>query len=228
MTFNLDMGIEMSALLPHSIQRVAPFIPCGLVALWLCMFAGCQAAGISTSMSSVSTDRQKPMLNKPIIATEPPRVSPFESDLPLGIGAQVDIFISQASDSALNMYDVIQPYRRGRIFNQQPYAMEYSILPRKGELFNHSSQLSDVSIRSDYDFRIGMSRKFERFSDFFTFDFLMAKGRFSPTASNQQYTEPKKDITILEERSLTLPAPTADLPMLLDVSIDIFSADEHP
>jgi hypothetical protein len=179
-------------------------------------------------MTSVHTDRQKPTLNKPIHRAEMSRVIPFESDLPLGIGAQLDIFVSQASDSAMNMYDVIRPYRRGRIFNQQPYTMEYSILPRKGESFNHSSQLSDVSIRSDYDFRIGMSRKFKRFSDFFTLDFLLANGRFSPSASNQRYTEPKTDIAILEETTSTLPAPTADLPMLLDFSIDVPPTDVQP
>ena len=139
------------------------------------------------------------------------------ANFPLGIGARMDFFLSETSDQVSSVYNsYIKPYRKGKIFHQKPYELDYSILPKKGESFNQTNPLNNVTIRSDYDFRIGMSRRFQHFSDFLKPDFFMAKGRYSPTSEDDTSRE-SSNIHGLEENSTeqTLPDMPANSDLLL-------------
>ncbi len=96
----------------------------------------------------------------------------FAGNLPLGIGAKLDFFVADTAENAANFYKaVLRPLRSGKVFRDQAYEIDYAILPSKGDVFNHRNRTSEVSIRSDYKFRVGITRKFHRFSDFLTPDF---------------------------------------------------------
>ncbi|MBN2326846.1 MAG: hypothetical protein JXR73_06805 [Candidatus Omnitrophica bacterium] len=106
---------------------------------------------------------------------------PFEGRLPLGIGARIDLFISDAASGVSEIYEsYLKPLRKGKIFTRRPYELDYSILPKKGEAFNHkASPLDSVSIRSDYKVQIGISRKFRHLTDFLKADFWLAHDEYS-------------------------------------------------
>ncbi|RJP25147.1 MAG: hypothetical protein C4527_17625 [Candidatus Omnitrophota bacterium] len=99
----------------------------------------------------------------------------FAGKLPLGIGAKFDFFISDTAENAANFYNtVLRPLRAGKVFRDQAFAIDYAILPSRGDVFNHSNRTSEVTIRSDYKFRIGMTRKFYNFGDFLKADFWLS------------------------------------------------------
>ncbi len=104
------------------------------------------------------------------------------SSLPLGIGAQFDLFTSNAASDVTTFYNtIIRPVRSGKFFSRQPYVVDYGILPDDGDVIDFQDNQNQVNIQSNYQLRLGMSRKFNHFSDFLKADFWLAKGQYSPS-----------------------------------------------
>ncbi len=116
---------------------------------------------------------------------------PFEGTLPLGIGARFDFLVSNAASEVSDFYSsYIEPYRKGKIFNRQPYQLDYSILPRRGEAFQKKNSIFDsVSFKSDYKLQIGVSRNFISLSDFLKPGFWLGTGRYSTSTTRPNLAE---------------------------------------
>lgn len=154
----------------------------GSLPLWICGLQGCFTSQSSTPVSmNVSRDNPR----RPVLTSKEmfPQARYFESNLPLGIGARVDLFVSNRADDLTDLYQsYIRPIQKGKIFYQRPYQLDYSILPKKGEAFEEKgSLLNSLSIRSDYAIQIGMSRRFGELSDFLKPSFWLGLDQFAPT-----------------------------------------------
>ncbi len=114
-------------------------------------------------------------------------------NLPLGIGAKLNLTMSESpepaeSSGASNFFDKnIKPLRRGKLLSRTPMQMNYAIMPDSGEAFYHSGGLDNGSIKSNYDFQIGMSRHVYKASDFLNADFWLAKGKYNPNKAKKNY-----------------------------------------
>ncbi|MGC9326363.1 MAG: hypothetical protein ACP5I1_01895, partial [Candidatus Hinthialibacter sp.] len=112
---------------------------------------------------------------------------PFEGRLPLGFGARIDLFISDAASGVSEMYEsYFKPLRKGKLFTRRPYELDYSILPKKGEAFHHKElPLNSITFKSDYKLQIGISRKFRHVTDFLKVDFWLARDPYSTAQTPQ-------------------------------------------
>jgi hypothetical protein len=119
--------------------------------------------------------------------TEPP----IKGTLPLGIGAQVNLFLSEADEQIDGFIgNVVKPMRTGEVFAAKPYQLDYAIRDR-GDTFRNDVALDRVSFRSHYDIRIGMTRRFHNFGDMLDPGFWLGVGRFTPTPTNNEPEKPK-------------------------------------
>lgn len=149
---------------------------------------------------------------------------PFEGRLPLGIGTRFDLFVADAAYGMSDFYhSYLEPLRKGKVFGRQPYALDYSILPKKGEAFqNKTSIIDSLSFKSDYKFQIGISRNFVRLSDFLNPNFWLAKGRFAvlPPPRKEEHSlleEMQMDSLNNENQPIDLTGPAGvDLNQVLD------------
>ena len=187
---------------------------------WMLSLLGCTTTNKPFSSFDTLPAPTQPGIHQPSSSQDYSGIrNSFAANLPLGIGTRIDFFLSEASDQVSSVYNsYVKPYRKGKIFREKPYELNYSILPKKGESFNLHSPLNNVTIRSDYDFRIGMSRRFKNFSDFLNPDFFLAKGRFSPEFNDEPLdtaTEPTE--TDNRTSDSTLP----DLPKNSDTIIQM-------
>ena len=138
----------------------------------------------------------------------------FKGQLPLGFGAKLDLFVSDTADQLSEAYkSVIIPLRKGKLFSRKAYEVEYSILPKKGDDYSYKSKTDSYRFRSDYDFRIGMSRRFHQFADFLKGDFWLAKGKYSPSSPvRANYRMPPQVITFEESSKV----PPLDFNLTMD------------
>lgn len=151
--------------------------------LFLSGLLGCasgQSVRGSLSGSMQLSENNRPVLSSRELTRQQP---PFEGRLPLGIGARFDLFVADAASGMADFYNsYLGPLRRGKLFERQPYQLDYSLLPKKGEAFQNSSKsslLNSVSIKSDYKLQIGISREFISISDFFKPAFWLGQGKYS-------------------------------------------------
>lgn len=172
-----------------------------------CLLWGCATAPSEPPGRSYEPVSTRPSLYRPGAEMDLKKSKkPFLGTLPLGIGASFDLFVSETTESMGYFYkSYVKQYRSGQLFKEQPYQLEYSIFPRKGETFNHSNSWSDLSFKSDYDFKIGISRRFQHFSDFFSPQFLLGSGRFSPVAVPMDLESGSDVIPALQENPILLP-----------------------
>lgn len=178
------------------------FVPSFLGVFVCFLLFGCgtasqrQAAFDAPNQPITQSSKNKPLSEQQIKKTE----KPFNSPLPLGIGARLDLFVSEYSNNISSVYSsYIKPMRNGKIFDDRPYKLDYAILPSKGDTFSQTSKLGDISIKSDYDFRVGVSRRFQHFSDFFNVDFLLGKGRYSASEEHSNYQVSSQEIVPIFE-----------------------------
>jgi len=154
----------------------------GCCSLLVCCLQGCFTSSQQgpVSMGFVRDNPRRPVLSSEEMMPQPRH---FESNLPLGIGARIDLFVSDRAQDINDLYQsYLRPIQKGKIFNHQPYQLDYSILPKKGEAFEEKgSLLNSMSIKSDYTIQIGMSRRFDEFTDFLNPSFWLGRGRFAPT-----------------------------------------------
>ncbi len=169
-------GQQASRCKKSTIQWMPPFILFLMVSLW---FQGCK----STETVSIETQNPSSTFAHPVIQTIDivKHKKPFQSNLPLGIGARMDVFVANAASGMTDLYDsYVKPIQSGKIFNRQPYQMDYSLLPKKGAAFNSKgNMLNSLSIRSDYKIQVGMSRRIRDYSDLLNPAFWLAIGDFS-------------------------------------------------
>ena len=158
--------------------------------LFLSGLLGCasgQSVRGSLSGSTQLSENNRPVLSTRELTRQPP---PFDGRLPLGIGARFDLFIADAASGMADFYNsYLGPLRKGKLFERQPYQLDYSLLPKKGEAFQNSpksSLLNSVSIKSDYKLQIGISREFIRISDFFKPAFWLGQGKYSTSDAIRQ------------------------------------------
>ncbi|MEW6237254.1 MAG: hypothetical protein AB1656_17870 [Candidatus Omnitrophota bacterium] len=129
------------------------------------MKSGAFSSGIARTNSGIA---KQPIIKKPL--------------LPLGIGGSFNLYASDAADDLSAFYNnVIRPVRSGKIFKRQPYEMDYGILPSGSEGTSTRNDQNKITIKSNYQFKIGMSRKFHNFGDFLKADFWLARGAYSPS-----------------------------------------------
>lgn len=183
------------------------FIATRWILIWMCpvvyLLSGCQTTEVASPKRSsyesgpTQINSHQPLTHQQIQDSH----NPFAGRLPLGIGARLDVFFSETSDNVSSFYaSYLQPIRRGRLFGQQPFQLDYSILPKKGESFDQTAPLSNVSLRSDYDLRIGVTRRFQNLTDFFDMDFLLARGKYSPTSKSTPLPQNKDIIPLFTEK----------------------------
>ncbi|MBI1387581.1 MAG: hypothetical protein GC154_03945 [bacterium] len=141
--------------------------------------SGCASSPGETGGFSESFSR--PATGRPMTAAEITRhPDPVKGTLPLGIGASINVFMAETYDDAEMVYtEVVKPMSKGRIFANKPYALDYAVRDR-GDAFSEDVKLSRLEIQSNYDIRIGMSRRFHDFNDFLNPSFWLAEGRFAP------------------------------------------------
>ncbi|MFB3789072.1 MAG: hypothetical protein ACE15F_22150 [bacterium] len=197
---------------------IRPVVWSGLAVL-VCGLQGCFT---SQPQGPISVGLGRENLRQPLLASEEmmPQPRHFESNLPLGIGARIDLFVSDRAEDINDLYQsYVRPIQKGKIFNRRPYQLDYSILPKKGEAFEEKgSLLNSLSIKSDYAIQIGMSRRFSDFSDFLKPSFWLGLDRFAPTP--QEPVVVRKPDTVQAELS----SPETNLPPdghpLVDFNLD--------
>jgi len=153
--------------------------------------------------------------SNPAMAKQPIAKTPT---LPLGIGGSFNLYASDAADDITSFYnDVIRPVRSGKIFRRQPYEMDYGILPSGSEGSNSRNDQNKISIKSNYQFQIGMSRKFHNFGDFLKADFWLARGVYSPSYVSPVIVDQVDPfaLSICEEEEFTFDQPA---PFSVDVN----------
>lgn len=199
--------------------------PCCLIAALFGWVQGCaslQTVSGSSSFvnSSFNANSYHPVLEGQGKNRQQPS---FEGRLPLGIGTRFDLFIADTASGMSDFYSsYIEPYRSGKLFSRQPYALDYSILPRKGAAFqSRGSMIESVTIKSDYKFQIGMSRNFRELSDFLNPNFWLARGKFCTAPPNKESAVTLQDLQMKqlneEDRPLDLNCPQeVELNQLLD------------
>ncbi len=160
-------------------QRLSSY----MVAMFLSGLLGCasgQPVRGSLSGSTQLSENNRPVLSSRELTRQQ---QPFDGRLPLGIGARFDLFVADTASGMADFYNsYLEPLRRGKLFERQPYQLDYSLLPKKGEAFQNSSKsslLNSVSIKSDYKLQIGISREFISISDFFKPAFWLGQGKYS-------------------------------------------------
>jgi len=170
-----------------------PFVLRATLALALFAIAGqygCQSTQTAMTSqpaySTLASDRPLPSQDMKV------RENHFKSRLPLGIGARFDLFVA---DTATGMSEVYNSYvksmRQGKIFRNRSYELDYAILPKKGSAFNTKKKknlFGLFTMKSNYKFQIGMSRRFRDFSDFLHPGFWLALGRYAPTPETPKQT----------------------------------------
>lgn len=144
-----------------------------------CFFVGCSSATLTERNQTVEFNSPSGLM--PTSVSELTRhEKPFEGSLPLGLGARVNVFMAETAHGVDTLYtDVLKPMRTGKIFSSQPYAIDYAVRDR-GDAFDEKSKLSGLDLRSNYDIRFGMSRRFHNFGDFLKPGFWLAAGEFGP------------------------------------------------
>lgn len=165
--------------------------------LWLFVtaplaFFACGAGGAAcVDDLSISHDRPRSHLPTDRESLSTQSGSPIKGTLPLGIGAQVNLFLSEADEQIDGFIDnVVKPMRKGEVFAAKPYQIDYAIRDR-GDAFRNDVALDRVSFRSHYDIRVGMTRKFHNFGDLLDPGFWLGVGRFTPSPTNRGSNAPK-------------------------------------
>lgn len=158
----------------------------GAISLWAigaaALMTGCASGPTSSNLGfehdlGVPPGDKRPVMNASQLAGKEPA---YDGRLPLGLGARFNLYLTDTIHDAETFYDeVLEPRRSGTVFRAAPYALDYAVLD-SGDAYSHSPKLSKVNIRSDYDIRVGMSRRFSRFSDFFKTGFWLAEGEHGP------------------------------------------------
>ncbi len=141
----------------------------------LCILMGCASSSKISQQNNMQAKISEPTLNRPYSEQEIKKISsPLNGNLPLGIGARIDIFVRDTAEHASNVYNsFLRPLRAGKVFRQRPYEIDYAILPKRGDVYSYKNKMGELSIRSDYEFRLGVTRRFHKFSDFLTSKFWL-------------------------------------------------------
>lgn len=170
------------------------------------LLQSCASTDHSTSITSPATlEQPNRPLNKHEIHEAPAHFT--AGNLPLGIGAKFDFFVTDSAESVQEVYSsVIRPIRSGKIMSRTPVALDYSIFPSSGAAFEHDGGLDNKTIKSNYKFQVGMSRKFNRFTDLFTTDFWLAKGEFNPS-SQKAYVNTDDQVKLFDEEDHLILSP---------------------
>lgn len=180
--------------------QVRNFLLLGFSSLQLNCYTTQPAAPI-TAMGYVPSDKTPVTPRRELNPTGPK----FNHTLPFGIGGRFDLILSNAAQNASDFYDsYIQPLRKGKIFSQQPYQIDYVILPKRGEAFDSGKTIDGFSLRSDYKFQIGMSRQFKDFSDFLEPDFWLAEGEFAPSTTSFRQVDYQFDLFREQENDVEI------------------------
>lgn len=160
------------------------------VFLALCVLGGC-ATTTSNTRSPSSIQTRYPNRNQPeMVQTQRPITGNFLNNLPLGIGGRLDLFVSETAEQASEFYEEhIEPRRNGTLFRAKPYNIDYSILPSSGDLYRLDNELHDKTVKSDYDLRVGMTRRYTEIGDFFKTDFWLARGKYGPAGKGSSTPE---------------------------------------
>jgi len=152
------------------------FVGCGMVVLWL----GCASSSqhtLSSNQIEPSTNKSEPAKPVSQISSSTPN-NTFAYQLPFGIGGRFDMMMYETVDTVSDFYDsYVKPMRNKKFLYN---TMNYSILPSSGDLYRLDNELHDKTIKSDYDFRVGMTRRFSKFSDFWKTDFWLANDHYGP------------------------------------------------
>ena len=156
----------------------------------LCLFQGCSTTQTARSEKTAESNVNLSALHRPLSSKEITQTAPLSGgNFPLGITGRFDLFVSDTAEQVAEVYDtVIRPIQKGKLFQRQPYEIDYAILPERGDVFKHDGRLGSPSIESNYEFRLGMVRQFSNFSDFLTTDFWMAKGQYGPKAPKRHHS----------------------------------------
>jgi len=179
---------------------------------------GCKSnQTVSLESQNPSAHFQHPVIQSRDMVTHQ---KPFQSNLPLGIGARMDVFVANAASGVSELYDsYVKPLRNGKIFDRRPYQVDYSLLPKKGSVFNKKgNMLNSFAIRSDYKLQVGMSRHISNYSALLNPAFWLATGDYSnsiPTVEEKRSNFDPRFTNFHEEEEIRF-----DLNCTPDIDVD--------
>ncbi len=203
---------------PRCKKLITQWMPILLLFIASLGIQGCK----STQTVSLDSQNTSTPFGHPVIQTRDKveHQKPFQSNLPLGIGARMDVFVANTASGVSDLYDsYVKPLRNGKIFNRQPYQVDYSLLPKKGSAFNKKgNMLNSLSIRSDYKLQVGMSRRISNYSSLLNPAFWLAIGDYTnsiPTIEHRRSNFNPASIGLNQEEKVKF-----DLDYTPDIDVD--------